>query len=38
MFMTGAEPGPLAPAKKSINISTIILYNIINVFRNYINK
>ena len=29
---------PLAPPKKSINISSIILYNAINGFKNYINK
>ena len=29
---------PLAPPKKSINISFIILYNTINAFKNYINK
>ena len=28
----------LAPPKKSINISSIILYNTINAFKNYINK
>ena len=43
---TGAEPRgvegghlpSLAPPKKSINISSIILYNTINAFKNYINK
>ena len=46
LSMIGAEPGgvkggqvpPLAPPKKSINISSIILYNAINGFKNYINK
>ena len=28
---------PLTPPKKSINISSIILYNTINAFKNYIN-
>ena len=37
----GCQGGPsalLAPPKKSINISSIILYNAINGFKNYINK
>ena len=40
----GMEPGvegghlPPAPSKKSINISSIILYNTINAFKNYINN
>ena len=34
----GGPSAPLAPPKKSINISSIILYNAINGFKNYINK
>ena len=29
---------PPVPPKKSINVSSIILYNTINAFKNYINK
>ena len=46
IYIVRAKPGgrrgggdlPPGPPKKSINISSIILYNTINAFTNYINK
>ena len=40
LTFSSSSRGALAPAppQKSFNISSIILYNIINTFKNYINK